>query len=115
VYSLAILDKQNNHIVIRLVYDGPPLAGKTTSLKALAGSLSQDIYTPEEVDGRTIFFDWMEYTGGLFEGYQIRCQIISIPGQIVLAPRRQRLLESADAVVLLGMPHARVLMRALAI
>jgi GTPase SAR1 family protein len=102
VYSLAILDKQNNHIVIRLVYDGPPLAGKTTSLKALAGSLSQDVYTPEEVDGRTIFFDWMEYTGGLFEGYQIRCQIISIPGQIVLAPRRQRLLESADAVVFVG-------------
>lgn len=99
---MAILDRQNNQIVIRLIYDGPPLAGKTTSLKALAGSLSQSLYTPEEVEGRTIFFDWMEYTGGLFEGYQIRCQVVSIPGQTVLAPRRQRLLETADAVVFVG-------------
>jgi len=99
---LAILDTENNQIVIRLIYDGSPLSGKTTSLKLLAGSLAQDLYTPEEVNGRTTYFDWVEYTGGLFEGYQIRCQIVSVPGQPVLAPRRQRLIASADVVVFVG-------------
>lgn len=99
---MAILDKENNKIVIRLVYDGAPLSGKTTSLRALSQSLAQDLYTPEEVYGRTTFFDWMQYTGGLFEGYQIRCQLISVPGQIVWARRRQQILENADSIVFVG-------------
>lgn len=99
---MAILDKENNKIVIRLVYDGAPLSGKTTSLRALSQSLAQDLYTPEEIYGRTTFFDWMQYTGGLFEGYQIRCQLVSVPGQIVWARRRQQILEQADAIVFVG-------------
>lgn len=99
---MAILDTENNHIVIRLVYDGPPFSGKTTTLKALAGSLAREVYTPEEANGRTIYFDWMDYTGGLFEGYQIRCQMVSVPGQLMLAARRERLIETADVIVFVG-------------
>jgi hypothetical protein len=54
------------------------------------------------VSGRTLYFDWLDYTGGLFEGRRIRCQIISVPGQATLAPRRRRLLESADVIVFVG-------------
>jgi hypothetical protein len=64
--------------------------------------LGSDVYSPAEVGGRTLFFDWLDYTGGLFEGRRIRCQIISVPGQATLAPRRRRLLESADAIVFVG-------------
>jgi len=99
---LAILDTENNHVVIRLVYDGPPFSGKTTTLKALAGSLAREVYTPEEANGRTVYFDWMDYTGGLFEGYQIRCQMVSVPGQLMLADRRERLIETADVIVFVG-------------
>jgi hypothetical protein len=49
-----------------------------------------------------LYFDWLDYTGGLFEGRRIRCQIVSVPGQATLAPRRRRLLQSADAVVFVG-------------
>jgi GTPase SAR1 family protein len=96
---LALLDRERNLIVLRVVYDGPPKAGKTTSLRALAGSLGQPLYSPAEEDGRTLYFDWMDYTGGRFDGYQIRCQIISVPGQRELTARRHRLLREADAVV----------------
>jgi hypothetical protein len=41
----------------------------------------------------------MEYTGGLFEGHQIRCQIVTVPGQDQLAARRHALLDTADVVV----------------
>lgn len=85
--------------MVRLVYDGPPQAGKTTSLRALAGSLSQPHLSLEEAEGRTLYFDWMEYTGGNFEGMPIRCQILSVPGQQALAHRREALLSSADAVI----------------
>src|SRR5262245_10139235 len=96
---MAVLDPRDDSIVIRVVYDGAPLAGKTTSVGALGRCFGSDVQSPEEFGGRTLYFDWLEYTGGWFEGRQIRCQIVSVPGQMTLAPRRQRLLASADAVV----------------
>ncbi len=89
-------------LVVRVVYDGPPLSGKTTTLRALAERLGVAITSPAEQDGRTLFFDWVDYVGGLFEGRQIRCQIVSVPGQKELAKRRQKLLAQADAVVMVA-------------
>ncbi|HEY0254754.1 MAG TPA: GTPase domain-containing protein [Kofleriaceae bacterium] len=97
---MAILDPSTNEIVIRVVYDGAPESGKTTSLRALAGSLAQTSLTPEEdATGRTLWFDWMEYVGGRFEGSRIRCQIVSVPGQREFDVRRRTLLADADVVV----------------
>src|SRR5262245_24990797 len=97
---MALLDGDAGEIVIRVVYDGPPEAGKTTSLRALSGSLGQPAVTPgEDADGRTLWIDWLEDTGGRYEGYRIRCQIVSVPGQPALAPRRRLLLDDADVVV----------------
>ena len=97
---MAVLDTDTNEIVLRVVYDGPPEAGKTTSLRSLAGSFAQATQTPEEdATGRTLWFDWMEYVGGRFEGNSLRCQIVSVPGQRELQMRRKALLASADVVV----------------
>ncbi|HXK17500.1 MAG TPA: GTPase domain-containing protein, partial [Polyangiaceae bacterium] len=97
---MAIIDESKGVLVVRVVYDGPALSGKTTSLHALARGVSSRVECPEELGGRTLFFDWVDYVGGLFEGRQIRCQILSVPGQRDLVHRRKLLLESADAVVL---------------
>jgi signal recognition particle receptor subunit beta len=99
---MPTIDTERGVLVVRVVYDGPPLSGKTTTLRALAERLGVGITSPEEKDGRTLFFDWVEYVGGLFEGRQIRCQIVSVPGQKELANRRRKLLESADAVVMVA-------------
>lgn len=97
---MATLDRESDQVVVRIVYDGPPTSGKTTSLRTLAARFGQrPVFTPEESSGRTLFFDWMEFVGGRFEGRQIRCQIVSVPGQAELSHRRQLLLSSADAVV----------------
>ncbi|RYZ07768.1 MAG: hypothetical protein EOO73_10575 [Myxococcales bacterium] len=97
---MAVIDDTRGVLVVRIVYDGPALSGKTTSLKALARGVGREITTPQETAGRTLFFDWVDYVGGLFDGRQIRCQIVSVPGQLDLAERRRMLLETADAVVL---------------
>ena len=99
---MATLDPRNDAVVIRVVYDGAPMAGKSTSVRALGRGLGGEVVSPAEVSGRTLYFDWLDYTGGLFEGRRIRCQIISVPGQATLAPRRRRLLETADVIVFVG-------------
>jgi signal recognition particle receptor subunit beta len=96
---MARMTAEQDALVVRLVYDGPPRSGKTTSLGALAEGMARPVFSPAEAEGRTLYFDWLEYTGGSFDGLPIRCQILSVPGQRELAPRRRALLAEADAIV----------------
>ncbi|HEY2737725.1 MAG TPA: ADP-ribosylation factor-like protein, partial [Thermoanaerobaculia bacterium] len=66
---------------------------------ALAEGMTSAVVSPAEAAGRTLYFDWLEHVGGSFEGIPIRFQIVSVPGQPELAPRRRALLAEADAVV----------------
>ncbi|MFO1349301.1 MAG: ADP-ribosylation factor-like protein [Gammaproteobacteria bacterium] len=101
---MAILDTNTNAVVVRIVYAGQPGAGKTTTIRALASLLfgnraEQSVVSPGEVDGETLYFDWLDYVGGSFRGRRVRCQIVTIPDREELIERRRLILESADAVV----------------
>ena len=102
---MAIINKEEGLIVVRIVYAGMPKAGKTETLKSLsvllfgAENAEKKHYSPEETKGRTLYFDWLNYSGGCFQGYKIDCQIIAVPGQKTLKERRKMLLSMADAVV----------------
>jgi signal recognition particle receptor subunit beta len=113
---MPFFDSERQLLVVRIVYDGPPMAGKTTTLRSLARRLgAPEVSSPAEANGRTTFFDWTEYVGGLYEGRQIRCQIVSVPGQLELKHRREFLLKSADAVVFVADTRASALPRSLAL
>ncbi len=101
---MAIIDAERDLVVIRIVYDGPPGAGKTASLYALQKSLKtpQPVFSAHQAAGNDEHqydFDWLDYTGGMFEHRQIRCQILSTPGDPLLSTQREYLLQTADAVV----------------
>lgn len=96
---MAFFDADGNAIVLRIVYDGLAHAGKTTSVRMLGEHLERPCVTPEEARGRTLYFDWLEYSGGTFDGHRVHCQVVTVPGQAVLERRRDYLLGTADAVV----------------
>lgn len=100
---MAIYDPHEQRLVVRVVYDGVACAGKTTNLRQLCGLFAArrgiEVHTPAELHGRTLFFDWMQISAGLVCGYPLLCQLITVPGQLVLTPRRARLLATADVVV----------------
>jgi signal recognition particle receptor subunit beta len=97
------IDKRSGDIVVRIVYDGAPEAGKTTNVTALQGSIPLQrrgaLASPDSTGRRTEFFDWLDFTGGFVDGRRLRCQLVSVPGQSQLLHRRKYLLETADAVV----------------
>lgn len=96
---MAYVDEESERLVLRIVYDGAPLSGKTTSLRALGLKFKRNVYSPGEAEGRTLWFDWMEYVGGSFDGHPIACQIVAVPGQRALDSRRRAILRDADALV----------------
>ncbi|MEL7060744.1 MAG: GTPase domain-containing protein [Acidobacteriota bacterium] len=96
---MAFFDPITNKLVIQVVYDGAPYSGKTESVRALAQLFGREVETPEEVDGRTMLFDWMQHEGGERFGRAIDCRVVSVPGQADLAERRRTLLQAADALI----------------
>lgn len=84
---------------MRIAFDGPPLAGKTATLRCLGTLLDVPVESMDEAYGRTLWFDWMRYLGGMYDGRPIDCEVVSVPGQHALERRRRRILEEADAVV----------------
>jgi len=97
------VDKRSGEIVLRVVYDGLPEAGKTTSVQQLGQRLSLQrrgaMQSPGSAGPRTEFFDWLDFSGGYLDGRRVRCQLVSVPGQPRLLQRRRYLLETADVVV----------------
>ncbi|MEM8931434.1 MAG: GTPase domain-containing protein [Acidobacteriota bacterium] len=96
---MAHVDSETGRLHLHVVYDGAPWSGKTTSLWALARRFGRSVETPEERQGRTLYFDWLDVAGGRYREAPIQCRIIAVPGQLELAARRNLILEAADAVV----------------
>jgi signal recognition particle receptor subunit beta len=89
--------------VVRVVYDGPGLAGKTTNLQQICRLVParrrSEMVTPAELKGRTMFFDWLEVDAPPQGGKRLKVQLITVPGQIQRNYRRRPLVAMADVVV----------------
>lgn len=100
---MAYIDSSTDELVLHVVYDGPPGAGKTTNVRALhEGLLAQRdgaLESPGTTGRRTEFFDFRDFHAGLLEGRAMRCRLLSVPGQPSRQKRRRFLLETADTVV----------------
>jgi len=96
-------DFDRNCYIVRIVYDGPGLAGKTTNLEHVCNVIParqrSELVTPAALKGRTMFFDWVELEGPNHEDALVRFQLISVPGQEARNYRRRPLVEAADVVV----------------
>jgi signal recognition particle receptor subunit beta len=101
--DMASFDSERKCHDVRIVYDGPGFAGKTTNLKRvheiIPPSRRSEIVTPAELKGRTMFFDWLEIEGPSHGGIGLRFQLITVPGQIERNYRRRPLVAMADVVV----------------
>ena len=90
-------------IQFKIVYYGPALGGKTTNLEAL-----HEIADPEgntqlvslkTAEDRTLFFDFLPFNLGEIQGYQIRYQVYTVPGQVNYNTTRKVVLAGTDAII----------------
>jgi len=90
-------------IQFKLVYYGPALGGKTTNLEALHEITDPDQKTQlvslKTAEDRTLFFDFLPFDLGEIQGYRIRLQVYTVPGQVHYNTTRRVVLAGADAVI----------------
>ena len=92
-----------NEILLKLVYYGPGLSGKTTNLQALHSMCQEvqrgELFSVNTQEDRTLFFDLLPINLGYIYGNAIHLQIYTVPGQVQYDASRRVVLGGADGVV----------------
>jgi signal recognition particle receptor subunit beta len=87
----------------KIVYYGPGLGGKTTSLKRVHATIDPPgkirLVSLKTDDERTLFFDLLPIELGELDGYSFRISAFTVPGQVKYNLTRRHVLVGADAVI----------------
>jgi hypothetical protein len=87
----------------KIVYYGPGLSGKTTSLEVVhqkTPEKSKGELTSISTDGdRTLFFDFMPLDLGNIAGMQTKFHLYTVPGQVYYNSTRKLVLMGADGII----------------
>lgn len=96
-------DLSDDRLVVKIVYYGPALSGKTTNLMQLhdmsSCRLRGDLLTFETKGDRTLFFDLLPLLVTSERGFKIKIKLFTVPGQVAHDATRKAVLSRADGVV----------------
>jgi signal recognition particle receptor subunit beta len=100
---VAEVDEKEKRILVKVVYYGPALSGKTTNLMQLHDILNParcgELMTFETKGDRTIFFDLLPLMVKSESDFRIKTKLFTVPGQVAHDATRKAVLSRADAVV----------------
>lgn len=90
-------------IAAKIVFYGPGLSGKTTSLRKVYESVKpahrgELMSLPTEAD-RTLFFDFLPVRVERVGEYSVRLALYTVPGQVFYNATRKLVLQGADGVI----------------
>jgi len=100
---MPIINYRERIISCKVVYFGPSLGGKTTTIKAIhsaspEGSRSS-LQTIKTEGDRTLFFDYFSLDLPDIGGMRVRFQIYGVPGEPFYRATRKMVLLGADGVI----------------
>ena len=87
----------------KIVYYGPGLCGKTTTLHHIYSKTSPqsrgEMVSLETETDRTLFFDLLPIDVGVIGGFKTRLQLYTVPGQVFYNTTRKLVLKGVDGIV----------------
>ncbi|MCA9863878.1 MAG: ADP-ribosylation factor-like protein [Thermomicrobiales bacterium] len=100
---MALIDLEAREVHAKVVYFGPELSGKTTTLRAIATGVPPeargDLQSIASESARTIFSDSLPVDFGVRFGLRFLWHLYTVPGQPRSAGPRAAVLQGADGVV----------------
>jgi signal recognition particle receptor subunit beta len=100
---MALVNLKKNEIQAKIVYYGPGRGGKTTNLeyiyKKSAKHINSEIVTINTGEGHTLFFDFLPFDIGVINGYNLKVQLYTVPGQLKYNATRRVLMRGVDGIV----------------
>ncbi|MFT3771226.1 MAG: GTPase domain-containing protein [Minicystis sp.] len=100
---MASVNPLSRELVFKIVYYGPGLGGKTTTLEHIHATAKPEhrgklvsLATPVD---RTLYFDFLPVRLPPVRGMNVRLQLFTVPGQVYFNATRKLVLTGADGVV----------------
>src|SRR6187200_1327148 len=100
---MAVVSPLARELVFKVVYYGPGLGGKTTTLQYIHAATKAEhrgkmvsLATPTD---RTLYFDFLPIRIPRVRVMAVRLQLFTVPGQVYYAATRKLVLSGADGVV----------------
>src|SRR5258706_2323841 len=101
---MASVNALTRELVFKIVYYGPGLSGKTTTLQHIHATVRPEhkgkmvsLATPVD---RTLYFDFLPIRIPHVRGLGVRLQLFTVPGQVHYNATRKLVLTGADGVVM---------------
>lgn len=100
---MSVLNPLARELSAKIVFYGPGLSGKTSSLQyihsTLHSTLRGELLSLATEGDRTLFFDFLPVQVPKIHGLGLRLQLYTVPGQVFYGATRQLVLDGADGVV----------------
>ena len=100
---MAYINRKSNEIRLKIVYYGPALSGKTTNLLYIYKNFSKrsnsKLITINTDGDRTLFFDFLPFDLGSINGFNVRVQLFTVPGQDKYLTTRKLVINGVDGIV----------------
>ncbi|MCK5417219.1 MAG: GTPase domain-containing protein [Desulfobacterales bacterium] len=100
---MAFVNLKNKEIQVKIVYYGPGRGGKTTNLeyiyKKFRRRINTEMVTVKTHGDRTLFFDFLPFDIGVINGYNVKIQLYTVPGQVKYNATRRLVLRGVDGIV----------------
>jgi signal recognition particle receptor subunit beta len=108
---MASVNALARELVFKIVYYGPGLSGKTTTLQHIHATSKPEyrgkmvsLATPVD---RTLYFDFLPIRIPRMRGMGVRLQLFTVPGQVYYNATRKLVLTGADGLVFVSDSQAR--------
>ena len=100
---MAFVNPKKKEVQVKIVYYGPGRGGKTTNLEYIYDKFSSRIKTEmvtiKTHGDRTLFFDFLPFDIGKVNGYDVKIQLYTVPGQVKYNATRRLVLRGVDGMV----------------
>jgi len=97
------VNPKKKEVQVKIVYYGPGRGGKTTNLEYIYNKFNERIKTEmvtiKTHGDRTLFFDFLPFDIGKVNGYDVKVQLYTVPGQVKYNATRRLVLRGVDGIV----------------
>ena len=105
------IDGVQKEILLKIVYCGPPLSGKTTNLEKIHSMLPAsnrgELVSVKTRQDRTLFFDFMQLELDRVNGFLPKFKLYTVPGQSYYQATRRLVMKDVDGWVFVADSSAK--------
>lgn len=99
---MSVINTSKKEINFKIVYYGPGLSGKTTTLQQLQTQVQSKGKSKVKAvpkTEKTLFFDFLPLSSNGIKGFKTRFQVYTVPGQPLYEDSRKLLLKGVDGLI----------------